>query len=58
MMFEKKFKNFLNHREEFRSKAKRRRDRILKQRKDQPAIEVGEEYYDEEDVLSNDGSEN
>ena len=59
MVFDKKFKNYLNHRQEYLEKARKRASPSKekgKQKKQFPNL--GEaEYYNEQEVLSNTGSE-
>ena len=57
MMYEKKFKNYLNHREEFRELAKRRRNNIIKERKKKAILKPGEDYFNEDELLSNTDSD-
>lgn len=60
MLFDKKFKNYLNHRQEYLEKARKRCTSTLAQTKNKSKqlVDLGEaEYYNEEEVLSNTGSE-
>ena len=57
MLFDKKFKNFLNHKDEFLSKARRKVKAARKGAK-RTYEDVGDaEYYNEEEVLSNTDSD-
>ena len=54
MVFDKKFKNYLNHRQEFMEKAKRRREAIIEKRKQEKEGNANaDDYFNEEEILSN-----
>lgn len=58
MLFDKKFKNYLNHKQEFAEKARQRQMAIReKRRKLQEGLEEADDYFNEEEVLSNTGSD-
>ena len=60
MMFDKKFKNYLNHRQEYLQRARKNASPSKKKGngKQKPPLNLAEaEYYNEEEVLSNTGSE-
>lgn len=57
MIFDKKFKNYLNHRQEYLERARGGHQKKQKGVKRAP-IDLGDaQYYNEEEVLSNTGSE-
>ena len=57
MVFDKKFKNFLNHKEEYLSKARSKAKNRQRAAKRTPEDAGDAEYYNEEEVLSNTGSD-
>ena len=57
MVFEKNFKNYINHKEQFAEKARRRREAIIQKRKKQAQIDDADDYFNEDEILSNTGSD-
>lgn len=58
MTFDKKFKNYLNHKQQFLEKAKRRQEAIReKRRKLKEGQNEVDDYYNEEQILSQTGSD-
>lgn len=59
MLFDKKFKNFLNHKQEYLDRARKGKKEDSKRRNGKKKYEnLGDaEYYNEEEVLSNTGSD-
>ena len=48
MVFEKNFKNYINHKEEFAEKARRRREAIIQKRKKQAEMDDADDYFNED----------